>query len=138
MVRTVLVYGLALAAAAAALQWLEYRVWVRSHPGELYLGVLAFAFLALGVWVGAHLFRSNAMGGGFEPNSAAQASLGITEREFEVLRLVAAGRSNKEIAQSLAVSPNTIKSHLARLFEKLEASRRTEAILRARELGLIP
>ncbi|MEQ1619621.1 MAG: response regulator transcription factor [Terricaulis sp.] len=127
-----------MAAAAAALQWLEYRVWVRSHPGELYLGVLALVFLALGVWVGAQLFRSRPSGGGFEPNVAARESLGITEREFEVLHLVAAGRSNKEIAQSLAISPNTIKTHLARLFEKLEASRRTEAILRARELGLIP
>lgn len=138
MLRTILFYGLALAAAATALQWLEYRVWARSHPGELYIGVFAFAFLALGVWVGAHLFRSRPSGGGFEPNSAAQESLGITEREFEVLRLVAAGRSNKEIAQTLAVSPNTIKTHLSRLFEKLEASRRTEAIVRARELGLIP
>lgn len=138
MLRTILIYGLALAAAATALQWLEYRVWARSHPGELYLGVLALGFLGLGVWVGSRLFQAPKQGNGFEPNTAAQASLGITQREFEVLRLVAAGRSNKEIAQVLSVSPNTIKTHLARLFAKLEASRRTEAILRARELGLIP
>lgn len=138
MLRTILIYGLALALAAAGLQWLEYRVWARSHANEIYIGLIALGFLSLGVWVGVRAFRAQPHGGAFSPNVAAQASLGITEREFEVLRLLAAGRSNKEIAQRLAVSPNTIKTHLARLFEKLEASRRTQAILRARELGLVP
>lgn len=137
MVRTVILYGLALALAAAALQWLEYQVWARSHPGEIYWALAAAAFLGLGVWAGARLFRPEPQGP-FEPNARAQASLGITERECEVLRLLAAGRSNKEIALALEVSPNTVKTHIARLFEKLEASRRTEAILKARELGLIP
>ncbi len=138
MFRTILIYGLVLALAAAALQWLEYQVWARAHSSEIYVGLIALGFLALGVWVGARVFRTQRPSAPFAPNSAAQASLGITEREFEVLRLLAAGRSNKEIAQALSVSPNTIKTHLARLFEKLEASRRTEAILRARELGLVP
>lgn len=138
MLRTVLLYGVGLALAAAALQWLEYRAWARFHSSELYIGLIAAAFLALGVWVGARAFRTSAPSGPFTPNTAAQASLGITEREAEVLGLLAAGRSNKEIAQALAVSPNTVKTHIARLFEKLEASRRTEAILKARELGLIP
>lgn len=138
MLRTVLLYGLALALAAAALQWLEYQMWARAHFQELYFGLAAAAFLGLGVWVGARLFRSRPERGAFAPNTAAQASLGITEREFEVLGLLAAGRSNKEIAQRLSVSPNTVKTHIARLFEKLEAARRTEAVLKARELGLIP
>jgi DNA-binding CsgD family transcriptional regulator len=138
MVRQVLIYGGVLALAALGLNWLEYQVWTRRHPGEIYVALIAVAFLGLGVWVGAHLFRVRSNAGPFEPNRAAQSSLGITEREFKVLGLLAAGRSNKEIALALEVSPNTIKTHLARLFEKLEASRRTEAILRARELGLIP
>jgi DNA-binding CsgD family transcriptional regulator len=138
MVRTILLYGLALALAAAALQWLEYQVWARAHADEIYLVLIAAAFLALGVWVGARLFRAAPPVGGFEPNLKAQAALGISEREFEVLGLLAAGRSNKQIASGLTVSPNTVKSHVARLFEKLEASRRTEAIAKARELGLIP
>lgn len=137
MVRTVLVYGLALAAAAVALQWVEYRLWARTHPGELYTGLIAAGFLGLGVWVGARLSRG-APPASFEPNVRARDALGITEREYEVLMLLAAGRSNKEIAQTLTVSPNTVKTHVARLFAKLEAARRTEAILRARELGLIP
>jgi RNA polymerase sigma factor (sigma-70 family) len=68
----------------------------------------------------------------------AQSSLGITERERQVLQLLADGRSNKEIAAQLGVSPNTVKTHVARLFEKLQVGRRTEAIQLARELGLVP
>ncbi|MBT9447341.1 MAG: response regulator transcription factor [Hyphomonadaceae bacterium] len=137
MLRTIAIYGGVLALAAVALQWVEYRMWARAHPQELYIGLIALAFMGLGVWVGARLFRTERPGGAFEPNTRAQASLGITEREFEVLKLLAAGRSNKEIARALVVSPNTVKTHIARLFEKLEAARRTEAILKARELGLI-
>lgn len=136
MLRTIAIYGAVLALAALGLQWAEYQLWARTHPSALYVSLVALAFMGLGVWVGARLFERQRLAG-FEPNLAAQASLGITEREFEVLKLLAAGRSNKEIAQSLAVSPNTVKTHVARLFEKLEAARRTEAILKARELGLI-
>ena len=137
MVRTVAIYGCVLALAAIALQWVEYQFWARTHSEEVYVALIAAGFLGLGVWVGARIFR-RPTAGPFEPNVRAQASLGITEREFEVLKLLAAGRSNKEIASGLAVSPNTVKTHIARLFEKLEAVRRTEAILKARELGLIP
>ena len=69
---------------------------------------------------------------------AALKSLGVTEREFAVLELLAAGRSNKEIARDLGVSPNTIKTHILHLFEKLQVQRRTQAIQKARELRLVP
>lgn len=137
MVRTVLIYGMALALGAAALHWLEYQIWARAHASEVYIALIATAFMGLGIWVGARLFRPRARASAFEPNLRAQASLGITEREHEVLVLLAAGRSNKEIAARLDLSPNTVKTHIARLYEKLEAARRTEAVLRARELGLI-
>jgi DNA-binding NarL/FixJ family response regulator len=55
-----------------------------------------------------------------------------------VLREIAAGHSNKQIAANLHVSPNTVKTHVARLFEKLGAQRRTQALRKARELGLVP
>jgi len=138
MLKTVLTYGLALAAGAVALQWLEYQIWARTHAGTVYFALVAVAFLALGIWVGRRLFRSEPRAGGFLPNERARASLGITERELEVLQLLAEGRSNKEIAARLEVSPNTIKTHVARLFEKLRVARRTEAIQLARELGLLP
>jgi DNA-binding CsgD family transcriptional regulator len=138
MLRTVVIYGLALALGAVALEWLHYQLWARTHAGDLYIALVALAFLGLGVWMGARLFRPAAGGGGFEPNLKALTSLGITAREQEVLNQLAAGRSNKEIARRLNLSPNTVKTHVARLYEKLEAARRTEAVLRARELQLIP
>jgi len=138
MLKTILIYGLALAAGAVALQWLEYQMWARTRTGEVYFVLVSVAFLGLGVWVGARLFGNRTPATPFEPNTRAQAALGISEREYEVLRLLAAGRSNKEIASKLEVSPNTVKTHVARLFERLQVARRTEAIGRARELGLIP
>lgn len=138
MLKTVLVYGFALAAGAVALQWLEYQIWARTHAGTVYVALVAAAFLGLGIWVGRRLFRSEPRAGEFTPNERAQFSLGITERERQVLQLLADGRSNKEIAARLELSPNTVKTHVARLFEKLRVARRTEAILLARELGLVP
>jgi DNA-binding CsgD family transcriptional regulator len=138
MLKTALIYGLALAAGALALQWLEYRWWVRSHAAGVYVALIAAFFLVLGVWVGTRLFPRRLPADGFTPNQRALGSLGITGREYDVLRLLAAGRSNKQIARQLEVSPNTVKTHIARLFEKLSAARRTEAILIARELGLVP
>ena len=138
MLKIVLVYGLALAAGAVALQWLEYRIWARSHASTIYVALIAAGFLGLGIWVGRRLFRSEPRADTFAPNERAQASLGITDREREVLQLLADGRSNKEIAAQLGLSPNTVKTHVARLFEKLQVARRTEAILRARELELVP
>lgn len=136
MLRTILIYGALLALGAFGLQWLQYRYLVRAYPLEAYLALIALGFMGLGIWVGARLFRRPAPAP-FEANTRVQGTLKISERELEVLELLAAGRSNKEIAQRLEVSPNTVKTHIARLFEKLEVRRRTEAILRARELGMI-
>jgi DNA-binding NarL/FixJ family response regulator len=135
MLRTILVYGVILAAGTSALQWLEYRLLVQSHSTEVYVALIAVAFLGLGVFVGARLFRR--VPSAFEVNTRALTTLGISARELEVLELLAAGRSNKEIAGQLDVSPNTVKTHVAKLYDKLEVKRRTEAILRARELGMI-
>ncbi|MFC3835468.1 MULTISPECIES: response regulator [Deinococcus] len=61
----------------------------------------------------------------------------LTPRESEVLPLLAQGYSNKEIAKNLGVSPDTVKDHLARLYAKLDAGDRTEAVSRARSIGLL-
>ncbi|HEV7693565.1 MAG TPA: response regulator transcription factor [Hyphomonadaceae bacterium] len=137
LIRTVLVYGLALAAGIGVLQWLEVGMLARTHTFELYGGMLAIGFLGLGIWVGARLFRRGPPAQTFEPNARAQETLGISGRELEVLELLASGKSNKEISAKLNVSPNTVKTHVAKLYGKLEAGRRTEAILKARELGII-
>jgi DNA-binding CsgD family transcriptional regulator len=137
MLRTILVYGAILAVGTFVLEWLQFRLLVRTHAVEAYVALVAAAFLGLGVWLGTKLFRRGPAPP-FVPNTRVQETLGISDRELEVLALLAAGGSNKEIARRLAVSPNTVKTHLTKLFAKLEARRRTEAIQRARELGMIP
>jgi DNA-binding CsgD family transcriptional regulator len=135
MLRTILIYGVLLAIGALGLQWLELQYLVRAYPFQIYAGIVALAFLALGVWAGARLFHRPPPQALI--NTRALESLGISAREREVLELLAAGRSNKEIARQLDVSPNTVKTHVGKLFEKLGVRRRTEAILRARELGIL-
>lgn len=135
----ILAYGAVLAAGSLLMQWIESHYFARTHPEEIRIALLAALFTGLGIWVGAQLFRGRASAGGAPAggNPKAQAALGISEREKDVLDLIAAGHSNKEIARLLGVSPNTVKTHVSRLLEKLDAERRTQAILKARELGLV-
>ncbi|HEY0383569.1 MAG TPA: response regulator transcription factor [Candidatus Elarobacter sp.] len=126
-----------MAAGTVALQWIDYRQLARAHSGRLYTFAIAAGFLALGVYIGVRVI-GRAQPPVFDGNAKAQAALGISPRELAVLHEIAAGRSNKEIAAALNVSPHTVKTHVARLFEKLDAKRRTEAINKARELGIVP
>ena len=137
MIRAVLPWALLLAVAAFALQWLQYRYLVHALPRELYIGVIGTAFAAGGVWVGWKL-AARPITGGFERNDLALKALGVTGQEIKVLERLAAGQSNKEIAKALGLSPNTVKTHIANLFGKLEVSRRTQAVSKARDLRLIP
>lgn len=135
--KPVLGYGVLLALGTLALQWLDYQRFARAHAGDIYIFLIALAFLALGVYIGSRVLHPRAPET-FDGNPKAQAALGISARELTVLKALAAGRSNKEIAIELDVSPNTVKTHVAKLFEKLDAKRRTDAINRARELGIVP
>ncbi len=138
MWKRIAVYGALLAAGTLALQWLDYERLARSHAGDIYVFLIAAAFLALGIYIGARVLGGAPKPPPFDGNPRAQAALEISPRELEVLQSLAAGRSNKEIAAQLQVSPNTVKTHVARLFEKLGAKRRTDAINKARELGIVP
>ena len=137
MWRTIILYALALALAAAALDWLEYRYMTRLFSTEIYIALIAAGFAALGVWAGRKLTPAPAASS-FERNHAAIRSLGLTGRECEILELLASGQSNKELARTLGISPNTVKTHVARVYEKLEVDRRVQAIEKARWLALIP
>jgi len=130
-------YGAFLAAGTFALQWLDYQRLARAYPGDIYLFLVASGFLALGIVIGVRVVGAHKPTA-FDGNPKALASLGISPRELDVLQEIAAGHSNKEIAAHLNVSPNTIKTHVSRLFEKLGAKGRTDAINRARELGIVP
>ena len=137
MARTILLYALALALGAGLLQWLEYRYLTRAFSTEIYIALLAAGFIALGVWAGSRL-TPRPSSPDFQRNHAAIRSLGLTDRECEILELLASGQSNKEMARALGISPNTVKTHVARVYEKLEVRKRMQAIEKARWLALIP
>jgi DNA-binding NarL/FixJ family response regulator len=137
MVRQAVLYGLALGALALLLDWLDYSHAMRLHSTEFYVVCVAVLFAAVGLWAGNRLTpapRATA----FVANDAAIASTGISAREMEILRLVAAGQSNKVIARTLSISPNTVKTHVSHVFEKLEVASRTQAVERARSLDILP
>ena len=133
----ILLYGAALAAAAFALEWVDYKHRAMALSSEFYVLLIAMAFAVLGGWLGHRLTARNRTMD-FLTNHAAIASLGISPRELDVLALLATGAPNKLIARQLAISPNTVKTHITRLFEKLEATSRTQAVARARELEILP
>lgn len=148
MRRTVLLFGLLGGVLIAVLKLLEYRFLVVERSLEIYAGLVALLFSILGIWLGLRLTRTRETvvvrevvvpaGGPFTRNTGRQEELGITPRELEILELIAAGLSTREIAEQLAVAENTVKTHSGRLFTKLSAVRRTQAVKRAREAGLIP
>jgi DNA-binding CsgD family transcriptional regulator len=137
MGRTIILYAVALALGAIALQWLQYRYLTRAFTVEIYIAMLAVSFTSLGLWVGRKLTPQPAAPD-YHRNEAAIRSLQLTARECEILEMLASGPSNKELARTLGISPNTVKTHLARIYDKLEVERRVHAIEKARRLALIP
>jgi DNA-binding CsgD family transcriptional regulator len=137
VLRQAVLYGLALAAIALLLDWLDYGHAMRLHSTGFYVACVAVLFVALGIWVG-HRLTPSPRPAAFVANTRALDTLGISTREAEVLALIAAGDSNKVIARRLAISPNTVKTHVARVFEKLEVASRTQAVERARSLDILP
>ena len=152
MKRHVLIFGLVGGLLIATLQYTEYRFVIIEHSVELYSALVAILFATFGIWLGLRITRNRETiretvvvrevlvpaEAPFAPNTAHQQTLGITARELETLTLVARGFSNREIATQLFVSENTVKTHCARAFDKLGAARRTQAVQRGKELGLLP
>jgi NarL family two-component system response regulator LiaR len=146
--KTVVLYGFIGGVLIAALKLIEYRFLVLEHSLEIYGGIIALIFAAVGIWLGLKLKRTRTevivkevpvpVTGPFSRNETRVEELGITPRELEILEAMAAGLSNREIGERLFVSENTVKTHAARLFSKLGASRRTQAVQMAKEAGLIP
>jgi ATP/maltotriose-dependent transcriptional regulator MalT len=162
MKRHVLVFGLVGGLLIATLQYTEYRFVIIEHSVELYSALVAILFATFGIWLGLRITRSRETiretiretvvvrevlvpaeapapaQAPFAPNTVHRQTLGITARELEILTLIARGLSNREIATQLFVSENTVKTHCARAFDKLGAARRTQAVQRGKELGLLP
>jgi len=149
-----ILYGLAGGVLIALLKLMEYRFLVLEHSLEIYGGLVAIVFASLGIWLGLKLTRRKEViverelivekevpipaAVHFTLNVERQRELAITKRELEILELIAGGLSNREIADKLFVSENTVKTHSSRLFDKLRAKRRTQAVQIGKELGLIP
>ena len=148
MKRDILILGLFGGVLIALLKVIEYRFLVVSHSGEIYGGLIAILFAGLGIWLGLRFTKPKETvvvrevrvpaDTPFTPDTARREQLGITPRELEILELMAAGLSNREIAGRLFVSENTVKTHGSRLFDKLAARRRTEAVRIAKAEGLLP
>jgi DNA-binding CsgD family transcriptional regulator len=143
-----LIYGACGGLLIVALKLIEYRFLVLEHSIEIYGGLIALIFAAAGIWLGLKITRKEhviverevrvPVAATFVLNEAQLQQLAITKRELEILGLIAQGLSNREIAEKLFVSENTVKTHSSRLFDKLNARRRTQAVQRGKELGLIP
>ena len=156
-------YGLGGGALIVLLKLTEYRFIVVEHSVEVYGGLIALLFASAGIWVGLTLTKTKEVvvvrevlashgpalsvpngpalspsNGPFAVNESKVTALGITPRELEILQQIANGLSTREIANTLCVSENTVKTHASRLFGKLEVSRRTQAVVAGRRLGLIP
>ena len=147
-IRDILIYGLSGGLLILVLKLTEYRFLVIEHSVEIYGALIAAIFAALGIWLGLTLTRKKPSiiikeipaqpSEPFVPNEARLTELAITPRELEILSLIAAGLSNREIAERLFVSENTVKTHSSRLFDKLGARRRTQAVQIAKTSRLIP
>ncbi len=138
----ILLYGLSLGLLLAALQFSQYRLLTQGNAEKWYIGLVAALFAAIGIWAGKKLIQKNDPQPAFivpefRPKEEVLERLGITPRELEVLEQMALGLSNQEIADKLFVSLNTVKTHSSNVFSKLDAIRRTQAIQRAKEIGLI-
>ena len=146
MKKHVLIYGLCGGLLIVVLKLVEYRFLVVEHSVEIYGGLIALVFATLGVWLGLKftgkkeivVFKKVPAPLQFRLNERTLRELGVTPRELEILQLIANGLSNREIAERLFVSENTVKTHSSRLFDKLSAKRRTQAVQIGKELGLIP
>jgi DNA-binding CsgD family transcriptional regulator len=150
MKRQILIYGVLGGILITVLKVTEYRFLVVEHSIEIYGGLIAATFAILGIWLGLKLTGTRqqivvkevpiaaATSGAFVLNERKQQDLGITPRELEVLQLIAQGMSNREIAGKLFVSENTVKTHSSRVFDKLGARRRTQAVQLGKEFGLLP
>jgi two-component system, NarL family, response regulator LiaR len=153
MKRLVLIYGLVGGLMITLLRWTEYRFLVIEHSFEIYGGLIAATFSVLGIWLGLRLTGRQTSTAKEAPVAAAvpplppaekrrdekkREELGITRREFEILELIAQGMSNREIAEKLFVSENTVKTHSSRVLDKLGAKRRTQAVQFGKEFGLLP
>lgn len=146
----VVIFGLVGGALIMLLRVIEYRYLVMERSVEIYGALVAVLFAGTGIWLGRRLSAPRdrivvqevrvpvPAGDPFRVDERKVEELGLTPRELEILTLIAAGLSNREIAERSYISENTVKTHSSRVLEKLGAKRRTQAVRRGKELGILP
>lgn len=138
MRKQVILYGLGLAILIGLLKYFEYSYFIKSFSQEVYVFLIATLFTGLGIWFGLKwMQRGKSILGKIQSNEEIQKQLEISGREMEVLIGIMEGLSNKQIAKKLFLSESTIKTHTSNLFSKMNVQRRTQAVQRARVLGLL-
>ncbi|WP_305982735.1 response regulator transcription factor [Roseivirga thermotolerans] len=139
MFKVILRFGLIIAALLILFQLSKMSLLIPDTSSDLILGLVGAAFIGLGIYLGLKFRKVEIVEVGpvIEIDEQQIEALGLTEREMEVLRLIASGLSNVEIGEKLFVSENTVKTHVSNLFVKLDVKRRTQAVTRAKELRVI-
>jgi DNA-binding CsgD family transcriptional regulator len=149
--QSIIIYSACLALTFLALRFIEYRWLIIDYSIEIYAGAVALIFLLLGIWMAKKLTPVKkeiriiekeilvpVVQEYFVFDEKKMQELDISQRELEVLQLVAKGMSNQEIGAELFLSVSTVKTHLSNLFFKLDVTRRTQAVQTGRALQLIP
>ncbi|MGZ7032395.1 MAG: response regulator transcription factor [Thermoanaerobaculia bacterium] len=148
MTRQVLLWGAAGGVLIALLDVIEYKHFVHEYSSGMFGVLVALIFTAIGIYLGLKWTRAKQVvvvkevpgraGGPFILNETSLRDVGLTQREHEILGLIAQGMSNREIGEKLFVSENTVKTHSSRLFDKMQVNRRVQAVQKGKDLGLIP
>ena len=147
--RQILLYGVALAILVFVLKWLQWKFLIVDHAVDIYVGLIAVFFTALGVWVSTQVtkpktekvivekqvFVTSPEEAGI--NQAELEKLNLTKREYEVLQLLAKGHSNADIAGALFLSLSTVKTHVSNLYRKMDIKRRAQAVEMAKRLRIV-
>ncbi len=147
--RHIILYGLILAILVFVLKWLQWKFLIVDNAIDIYIGLVAVFFTLLGIWVARQLMKSRVETLIVEKevlvpqpekiirNEAELKKLKLSDREYEILQLLAKGYSNAEIAQCIFLSLSTIKTHISNLYFKMDVKSRTQAITKARLLKII-
>ena len=141
MKKLVVKFGLIIFLLIVLFQLSQYSY--RYHLPEEEWVVILMGLVFIGVGVVLSKLLQSKKGEGYPEiskekiNTLKISEYGISERELDVLQLMAEGLSNKEIGERLFVSESTVKTHASRLFVKLDVKRRTQAVAKAKGLNII-
>jgi len=147
--RHIMLYGLILAVLVFVLKWLQWKFLLVDNAIDIYIGLIAVFFTVLGVWVATQLTKPKIekvvverevfipQSVEFTINTLELEKLNLTNREYEILQLIAKGHSNADIADQLFLSISTVKTHVSNLYVKMDVKRRGQAIEKAKRLRIV-